>query len=126
MSFVTLKDKGQLTLPATVRKQLNASVGDMFDVQLTDKGVLFIHQKIEPMTQALRSKEIEEALNLTNSFPTLSENTDETPQEALKNYRKNKPVENLDISEFIGSMKGKFGDIEKVDDYIRNERTSWD
>jgi len=105
MSFVTLKDKGQLTLPATVRKQLNASVGDMFDVQLTDKGVLFIHQKIEPMTQALRSKEIEEALNLTNSFPTLSENTDETPQEALKNYRKNKPVENLDISEFIGSMK---------------------
>jgi len=87
MSFVTLKDKGQLTLPATVRKQLNASVGDMFDVQLTDKGVLFVLQKIEPVSLSPKRQAIEEALSLTNSFTPLPANEGETTQDALDALR---------------------------------------
>lgn len=31
----------------------------------------------------------------------------------------------LDISEYIGSMRGMFGSIEEIDEYIHNERASW-
>ena len=32
----------------------------------------------------------------------------------------------IDIGKYIGSMKGKFGGVEEIDAYIRNERDSWD
>lgn len=32
----------------------------------------------------------------------------------------------VDISEYIGIAKGTFGSVEEIDDYIRNERASWD
>ena len=32
----------------------------------------------------------------------------------------------VDIGKYIGSMKGKFGGVEEIDAYIRNERDSWD
>ena len=31
-----------------------------------------------------------------------------------------------DIAKYIGSMKGKFGGVEEIDEYIRNERDLWD
>lgn len=30
-----------------------------------------------------------------------------------------------DISKYIGSMKGAYGPVEQIDDYIRKERDSW-
>lgn len=42
------------------------------------------------------------------------------------NANKTSGVKSTDVSEFIGSMKGKFGDVETIDAYIRNERDSWD
>jgi bifunctional DNA-binding transcriptional regulator/antitoxin component of YhaV-PrlF toxin-antitoxin module len=32
----------------------------------------------------------------------------------------------VDISKYIGSMKGMFGTAEEIDEYISNERSSWD
>lgn len=31
-----------------------------------------------------------------------------------------------DISKYIGIAKGTFGSVEDIDNYIRNERNSWD
>ena len=33
---------------------------------------------------------------------------------------------NIDISKYIGIAKGTFGSVEQIDEYIRNERASWD
>jgi len=35
-------------------------------------------------------------------------------------------AEGVDISQYIGSMKGSFGSVDQIDAYIRNERASWD
>ena len=59
MSMATLKEKGQITVPAKIRRQIQAHKG-------------------------------------------------------------------VDIGKYIGSMKGKFGGVEEIDAYIRNERDSWD
>lgn len=59
MSMATLKEKGQITVPANIRRQIQAHKG-------------------------------------------------------------------IDIGRYIGSMKGKFGGVEEIDAYIRNERDSWD
>lgn len=59
MSLATLKEKGQITVPANIHRQIQAHKG-------------------------------------------------------------------VDIGKYIGSMKGKFGDVEEIDAYIRNERDSWD
>ncbi len=32
----------------------------------------------------------------------------------------------VDISKYIGIAKGTYGSVEEIDEYIRNERTSWD
>ena len=37
-----------------------------------------------------------------------------------------KRTKGTDISKYIGSMKGTFGSVEDIDNYIRNERDSWD
>ncbi len=31
----------------------------------------------------------------------------------------------IDISKYIGIAKGTFGSVENIDEYIRNERSSW-
>ena len=59
MSLSTLKEKGQITVPANIRRQIQGHKG-------------------------------------------------------------------IDIGKYIGSMKGKFGCVEEIDAYIRNERDSWD
>jgi len=32
----------------------------------------------------------------------------------------------VDISKYIGIAKGTYGSVEEIDEYIRNERASWD
>lgn len=43
-----------------------------------------------------------------------------------KDVAQKKRKKGVDISKYIGSMKGAFGTVEEIDDYIRNERASWD
>jgi AbrB family looped-hinge helix DNA binding protein len=40
MSFVKLKEKGQLTIPAAVRDQISAHTGDIFEVAVTDGNIV--------------------------------------------------------------------------------------
>lgn len=37
-----------------------------------------------------------------------------------------KRTKGVDITKYIGSMKGTFGSADDIDEYIRNERASWD
>jgi len=39
MSLVKLKEKGQVTIPATVRKQLSAEIGDVFEVVVANGNI---------------------------------------------------------------------------------------
>ena len=49
-----------------------------------------------------------------------------TPQMQAGRYPQAKQRKRADIAKYIGSMKGKFGGVEEIDAYIRNERDSWD
>ena len=51
MPVVRMKDKGQVTIPAAVREQLAAAVGDMFDVSVCDGAIL-----LKPLEVAPRGK----------------------------------------------------------------------
>ncbi len=50
------------------------------------------------------------------------------PQEVIsrKLPRKRQIRSSVDISDFIGSLKGLFGSQEEIDSYIRKERDSWE
>lgn len=48
MPLATLKDKGQITLPADIRKQLRANQGDLFDCEVVGGKVVMTPQKIVP------------------------------------------------------------------------------
>lgn len=45
------------------------------------------------------------------------------PAKASASKRRTKGV---DISKYIGVAKGTFGSAESIDEYVRNERASWD
>ena len=78
-----LRQKGQITLPADIRKKMQVSKGDIFDLEvLENKKIVMTIQKI----------------------------TFDAP---------------VDVSKYIGIAKGSFGSVQEIDDYIRNERSSW-
>ena len=91
MALATLKEKGQITLPANIRKRIHADAGDLFDCDVVDGKVIMTPQKVVPAT--------------TRSRP-----------------QKKKGV---DISKYMGIASGNFGSAEEIDEYIRNERASW-
>ena len=90
MSMATLKDNGQITLPANIRRQIQAHKGDIFNFEVVNGRVVM------------------------------------TPQMQAGRHPQTKQRKPTDITKYIGSMKGKFGGVEEIDEYIRNERDSWD
>ena len=48
MPLATLKEKGQITLPADIRKQIRAGKGDIFNCEVRDGQVIMTLQKIVP------------------------------------------------------------------------------
>ena len=92
MALATLKEKGQITLPANIRKRIHAGAGDLFDCEVVDGKVVMTPQKVVPANTRARPKK----------------------------------KKGIDISKYIGSMKGTFGSVEEIDEYIRNERASWE
>ena len=48
MPRATLKDKGQLTLPAETRKRIRAAKGDLFDVEVVDGKVVMTPLRLVP------------------------------------------------------------------------------
>ena len=90
MSLATLKEKGQITVPANIRRQIQAHKGDIFNFEVVNGRVVM------------------------------------TPQMQAATQPRTKQRKGADIGKYIGSMKGKFGCVEEIDEYIRNERDSWD
>lgn len=52
MSRITLRARGQLTLPEEIRKAANLEEGDLLEAELTDEGILLRPQKVVDATQA--------------------------------------------------------------------------
>ncbi len=51
MTRMTLRAKGQLTLPDEIRKAAHLTEGDMLEAELTDEGILLRPKKIIDATQ---------------------------------------------------------------------------
>jgi len=49
---ITLRAKGQLTLPDAIRKAARLEEGDLLDAELTEDGILLRPQKVIDATQA--------------------------------------------------------------------------
>ncbi len=49
MSVTKLKEKGQITLPVDIRREINAQKGDMFDVQVDNGKVIMTLQRLVPV-----------------------------------------------------------------------------
>ena len=48
MPRATLKEKGQITLPATIRRQLRISIGTLFNIEVVDNKIVMTMQKVVP------------------------------------------------------------------------------
>ncbi len=94
MALAKLKEKGQITLPADIRRKISANKGDLFECEIVDGKVVMTLQKLVPADGAPLDK-----------------------QEKKKG---------VDISKYIGIAKGTYGSVEEIDEYIRNERDTWD
>lgn len=92
MPLATLKEKGQITLPATIRRKLHADKGDIFNFEFVSGKVIMTLQKLVP----------------------------------ARSESKKRTTKGVDISKYIGIAKGTYGSVEEIDEYIRNERASWD
>jgi len=51
MPLATLKEKGQITLPAAIRKAIHANKGDIFDFKVVGGQVVMTRQKVVPAQQ---------------------------------------------------------------------------
>lgn len=58
MPLATLKEKGQITLPADIRKQIHADKGDMFNCEVVGGQVIMTLQKIVPATKIKKGLDI--------------------------------------------------------------------
>lgn len=52
MTRMTLRAKGQLTLPEEIRKAARLEEGDLLEAELTDEGILLRPQKVIDASQA--------------------------------------------------------------------------
>jgi len=52
MARMTLRAKGQLTLPEEIRAAAHLEEGDLLDAELTDDGIILRPQKVVDATQA--------------------------------------------------------------------------
>ena len=51
MEIVRLKDKGQITIPASIREELNAQLGDFFAVSVHEGEIVLKPQSLAPQQQ---------------------------------------------------------------------------
>lgn len=57
MSLTTLKEKGQITLPANIRKQIKADKGDIFSVQIKENQIVLTLQKLVPANENIQKRQ---------------------------------------------------------------------
>ncbi len=68
MSRTTLKEKGQITLPVDIRKQIHANKGDLFDCKVVDGTVVMTLQKVIPAS--VETDDTKEPRDLSQWFGT--------------------------------------------------------
>lgn len=97
MMLVKLKDKGQVTIPAAVREQVAARLGDVFEVSVANGNIVLKPQEVVARKKQRKAKR-----------------------------QQSQPGSGVDISRWIGAGQGLFKTPEDVADYIRTERAQWD
>lgn len=87
MPFVKIKDRGQITLPMEVRRQLNLSAGDVLEVKAKGATITLI-------PKALIDKQEEEAIVRLFQEVQAEERENPTPpeQHMAEFYRTTKPI----------------------------------
>ena len=97
MAVSTLKEKGQITLPAEIRKRLAAKTGDLFDVRIEDGKIVMIPQKLVPVTTRGKA-----------------------------GAKKSGKTSKRDLSRWIAAAPGVYSTMEETDAAIRERRDAWD
>ena len=79
MTLSTLKGKGQITLPSSIRRQINAQKGDMFDfqVQEDEKVVMTRKRIVSANTDQTHQSKKKDLSKWIGAKPGLFKNADE-------------------------------------------------
>jgi AbrB family looped-hinge helix DNA binding protein len=56
MTLVKLKEKGQVTIPASVRQQISAHKGDVFEVAVTNGNIVLKPQEVVSRKRSAKTK----------------------------------------------------------------------
>ena len=70
MSLAILKDKGQITLPAEIRKQVRAGKGDIFDCEVVDGKVVLTLKKLVSAEQ-VSGREPKKSVDISSYFGSM-------------------------------------------------------
>jgi AbrB family looped-hinge helix DNA binding protein len=97
MTLVKLKDKGQVTIPASVREQVAARLGDVFEVSVANGNIVLKPQDVVARRKQRKARPVQ-----------------------------NQRGTGVDIFRWIGAGQGLFKTPEDVAEYIRTERAQWD
>ncbi len=74
MSVTKLKEKGQITLPVDVRREINAQKGDIFDVQVDNGKVIMTLQRLVPVNEELTTVDLSRFIgSASNAFGSVQE-----------------------------------------------------
>ena len=80
MSLTRIKEKYQVTIPASIRKKLDLHVGDVFDAEVQDDTIVF-----HPKTLVDRSQAVQQFIDLVEQVHQENENIpdDEVMQDVM-------------------------------------------
>ena len=78
MSVTKLKEKGQITLPVDIRREINAQKGDMFDVQVDNGKIIMTLQRLVPVSQKPTTIDLSRFVGVANDAFGSVEEIDDT------------------------------------------------
>ena len=88
MSLVKLRDKSQITIPSSIRKELGIKKGDYLEITKEDDRIVIIPKIVVDKSSVILSEKGEKYLN-----------------EALNDIKKGRIKANNDVEEFIDKLK---------------------
>ena len=88
MSLVKLRDKSQITIPSSIRKELGIKKGDYLEITKEDDRIVIIPKIVVDKSSVILSEKGEKYLN-----------------EALNDIKKGRIKANNDVEEFIDNLK---------------------
>lgn len=88
MSLVQLRDKSQITIPSSIRKELGIKKGDYLEITKEDDRIVIIPKIVVDKSSVILSEKGEKYLN-----------------EALNDIKEGRIKVNNDVDEFIDNLK---------------------